>query len=223
MEGSPLAPHRSTPSEILERRDLERSGVAFVVARDGGGAQRTFPLAAGRLVVGRRRGSDVTLDWDDRVSRAHAVLERIGEEWAIEDAGMSRNGTFVNGERLTGRRVLRGGDLVTVGSTTLAYVAAAGDTDAETRQGTVQGTLAELTPAQRRVLVALCRPMLGGAATPASNQEIADQLVLGVETVKTHLKALFERFELEGSAPAAKRVELAQGAIRLGLVSASDL
>lgn len=220
MDGSPLAPHRSTPSEILARRDLERAGSAFLVARDGADAQRTFPLVAERSVVGRRSGSDVTVDWDERVSRTHAVLERIGGEWTIDDSGMSRNGTYVNGERLTGRRVLRAGDVVLVGSTALAYVAPAADaSDAETRQGTVAHALAELTPAQRRVLVALCRPMVEGAAAPASNQEIADELVLGIETVKSHLKALFERFELEAAASAAKRVELARGAIRLGIVS----
>ena len=55
-----------------------------------------------------------------------------------------------------------------------------------------------LTPAQRRVLVALCRPLREtGVAAPASNREIADELVLSVDTVKGTLSALFERFGLD--------------------------
>ena len=51
-----------------------------------------------------------------------------------------------------------------------------------------------LSPAQRRVLVALCRPFRDDQdfATPASNQQIADELVVSVEAVKTHLRAMFD-------------------------------
>ena len=48
----------------------------------------------------------------------------------------------------------------------------------------------QLTPAQLRVLVALCRPPDG----PASNEEIADELTVSIDTVKTHMRALFDAF-----------------------------
>ena len=53
-----------------------------------------------------------------------------------------------------------------------------------------------LSEAQRRVLVALCRPFKesSGYATPATNQQIAAELFLTVDAVKTHLRALFAKF-----------------------------
>ena len=53
-----------------------------------------------------------------------------------------------------------------------------------------------LSETQRRVLVALCRPFRDGSAfaTPATNQEIAAEVFLGVDAVKTHLRALFAKF-----------------------------
>jgi len=57
--------------------------------------------------------------------------------------------------------------------------------------------LSAISEAQRRVLAALCRPYARTAfAVPASNQQIADELMLGVETVKTHLRARFEAFQV---------------------------
>jgi len=80
-----------------------------------------------------------------------------------------------------------------------------------------------ITAAQRTVLVAMVRPILSGAAAPAGNAEIAAALFLSPETVKSHLKDLYERFGLDGVAPGAKRAELAQRAVRLGVVGRADL
>ena len=77
--------------------------------------------AASRLTVGRGPTSDVRLGWDGEVSRLHAELERIGQDWILVDDGLSRNGTFVNGTRIAGRRRLRDGDELLVGSTTITY------------------------------------------------------------------------------------------------------
>ena len=50
--------------------------------------------------------------------------------------------------------------------------------------------------AELRVAVALCRPFSGEGsfATPTTNQDIADELMISVAAVKTHLRALFRRF-----------------------------
>ena len=65
-----------------------------------------------------------------------------------------------------------------------------------------------LTDTQRRVLVALCRPYRdGGFETPATNQEIADELFLSVDAVKMHLRTLFGKFELGELPQNQKRVE----------------
>jgi DNA-binding NarL/FixJ family response regulator len=88
-----------------------------------------------------------------------------------------------------------------------------------------QNRFPELSPAQRRVLVALCRPYgrPGAFAKPATNQEIAEELSLTVAAVKTHLRTLFERFEVGDLAQNEKRVRLAQVAIEGGAVSPADL
>ena len=66
------------------------------------------------------------------------------------------------------------------------------------------------------MLEALCRPLSGpGYAAPASNQQIAEELVLSVETVKGTLKALFERFGLEELPQNQKRAALAARALPL--------
>jgi class 3 adenylate cyclase len=73
------------------------------------------------LTIGRGGEVDLALSWDRSVSLLHAQLVRVGEHWLIADDGLSRNGTFVNGERLAGRRRLREGDVVRLGATTLTF------------------------------------------------------------------------------------------------------
>jgi DNA-binding NarL/FixJ family response regulator len=81
-----------------------------------------------------------------------------------------------------------------------------------------------LTPAQRRVLVALCRPFKdAGYATPATNQQIADELVVSVDAVKSTLRALFEVFGVDALPQNQKRASLALQAMRTGVITRRDL
>ena len=72
-----------------------------------------------RLVVGRGAETDLQLI-DEKVSREHCTFERDGDAVILKDLG-SRNGTWVNGERLTAPRTLVTGDQVGIGSTVVAY------------------------------------------------------------------------------------------------------
>ena len=74
-----------------------------------------------RATVGRSPDADVALVWDEHVSTIHAELTRLGEEWLLIDDGLSRNGSFINGERMHGRRRLRDGDRVTFGVTEVTF------------------------------------------------------------------------------------------------------
>src|SRR4051794_4713830 len=181
----------------------------FLLYRDGAGNQVVLELEPGRLTIGRRAANDVALPWDPEVSRVHAELSHMGGEWILCDEGVSHNGTFVNAERVRGRRRLRGGDVIAVGDTLIAFCApSSGSTVATAAKD--RPPVVTVTPAQRRVLEALCRPLEDPRrAAPASNQEIADDLVLSVETVKGTLRALFERFELEALPQNQKRAALA--------------
>jgi predicted component of type VI protein secretion system len=223
---SPLDHHLATPRELQQRIAAERRGAPFLVYRDGGDAEVIVDLAAAgdRLTIGRRAANDVVLDWDSEVSRVHATLERAGDDWLVADDGMSRNGTWVGATRVTGRRRLRDGDVIRIGGTAIAFRVP----DPESSQATVTaagaGAAAEITPAQRRVLVALCRPFKDGAyAAPASNQQIADELVISVDTVKSTLRALFATFGVDDLPQNAKRAALAQAALRSGVVVRRDL
>src|SRR4051794_39346803 len=106
---SPLAPHAASPAELQERLHAEREGDPFLVFREDGGDQRIEVLdgGAGRVTVGRSPGNDIALTWDSEVSRLHAELEHIGDEWIISDEGLSRNGSFINGDPIGGPRPLR--------------------------------------------------------------------------------------------------------------------
>jgi FHA domain/Bacterial regulatory proteins, luxR family len=216
--------HTATPSELQERIAADRRRAPYLLYRDGGGHQRIHLLeeATERVTVGRDPASDIALPWDFQVSRAHAQAERMGTEWAIIDDGLSRNGTFVNGERLHGRRRLCAGDVIRCGDTVLRYCAPVATADSTVAAGTAPPRISE---AQRRVLVALCRPFRDGGAfaSPASNQQIADELFLSTEAVKTHMRALFQRLEVEDLPQNRKRIRLVELAFRHGLVSTHEL
>ena len=226
MSASPLNPHLATPAELRERIALERQGDPFLVHRDESGTQQLTPLAgSGELSVGRDGSCDVCIGWDPRVSGLHAELRRAGSTWLVVDDGLSRNGTFVNDERVVGRRRVADLDQIRVGSTILIFR----DPVASPRQSTAAASAANfrpaLSPAQHRVLVALCRPYSGQSAftRPASNQEIADELVLSVAAVKTHLRLLFQRFEVEDLPHNEKRARLMRMALETGAVTPADL
>lgn len=227
MSGSPLDAHVASPEELRDRIAAERRGAPFLVYRTDAGDQVLLDLgtAADRVTIGRRGTNDVPLEWDSRVSRVHAALERVGDVWAVMDDGLSHNGTWVNGERLIGRRRLSDGDTISVGATLVVYRAPAGSSASGATVSAVGPHLGELlTPAQRRVLVALCRPFGDSAyGTPASNQRIAAELVVTVDTVKGTLRALFEVFGIDDLPQNEKRASLALQALRTGVVNRRDL
>jgi DNA-binding CsgD family transcriptional regulator len=206
--------HSSTPSELQERIAAERSDAPFVELRDGDGIQHLIPLAGERLTVGRSPASGLALPWDAQVSRTHASLECIDGVWTLLDDGRSTNGTFVNEDRIQGRRTLRHLDVIRVGATRLRFHDPSETTDSKLTEVASQAAIPAVTPAQLRVLIALCRPVEG----PASNEEIADELTVSIDTVKTHMRALFDAFNLQASAPYRKRFELVRLAIDAGLV-----
>jgi FHA domain len=217
--------HRSSPAELKARFDAERRGTPFLAFRDGDQIQRIVELRPDQspISVGRQRSSGVALTWDDEVSRAHADVECIGEVWTLVDDGRSRNGSFVNGERVHGRRPLRHGDVLAVGQTTLTYVAPRTGGDTSTAVG-ARSAPPPLTAAQRRVLVALCRPLARARfASPPSNRELASELCLSVETVKFHLHALFELFGISAMPQHHKRAALARLALEQGAVAPREL
>jgi pSer/pThr/pTyr-binding forkhead associated (FHA) protein len=208
--------HASSPAELQARLAAERSDAPFLELRDGDGVQRLVELGEESLTVGRSPSCGLALPWDAQVSRSHTSIEALDGVWTVLDDGRSTNGTFVNEERVSGRRTLRHLDVIRVGATRLRFhdPSQAGQ-DSKLTEVAAAMAVPTLTPAQLRVLAALCRPADG----PASNEEIAAELTVSIDTVKTHMRALFDAFNLQSSAPYRKRFELVRKAIEAGLVS----
>ncbi len=83
------------------------------------GSRERFPLSKPRITIGRARSSDVFLP-DQWLSRHHAAIEQRLGSYYLLDLG-SKNGTLLNGERVSGDRRLRDGDVITLGEHLLAF------------------------------------------------------------------------------------------------------
>src|SRR5690242_1880027 len=70
--------------------------------------------------VGRSTANELSFPGDQRLSREHLVFERTPEGWTVRDIG-SRNGTWVNGIRLTDAAKLAHGDRITAGHISIRY------------------------------------------------------------------------------------------------------
>ena len=220
-EGRPAA---RTTAEVQRLIAAERGGEPFLVGRAQDGSQVIFalPRERWRLTVGRKADADVVLDWDAEVSRAHALLEQVGEQWTLVDEGLSSNGSYVNGQRVVGRQRLRQGDRLCFGNTQLLF-RDPGPAESEVTRREAASTAVPLTPIQHKVLVALCRPVNDNSSMlPATNRTIAAEVFLSVDAVKAQLRVLFERFGLSGLAQNEKRSQLAQAAMLAGAVTPHD-
>jgi hypothetical protein len=113
------APADDTP----ELAAAKRCGDPYLVYRDAHARQRvlSLPDTWDQITIGRGMGADVALTWDPDVSRVHAELSRLADDWTVIDDGLSRNGTFVNDQRVEGRRRLMDGDVLRCGATQLLF------------------------------------------------------------------------------------------------------
>jgi pSer/pThr/pTyr-binding forkhead associated (FHA) protein len=177
-------------------------------------------LTADRSTVGKAGENDVVLADDPTASHLHAVLERFPAGWCVTDLGSS-NGTWVNGERIWASRRLRHGDEMRVGQTRLIFrdplTAAGAATEVEQESPA-------LTPRERDVVIALCRPLLARDmfTEPASTRAIADELVITQAAVKQHLANLYDKFGV-AAGDDHRRARLANEALRRGAVSLTEL
>lgn len=218
--------HMIRPRHLKALIEAERTGIPFVHWLDAAGEQHILMLAPDRVrvTIGRRDQCDVALSWDQEVSRAHALLESVGEDWTLVDDGMALNGSYVNGSRVHGRHRLHDRDRLCFGNTHVVYRE---PSPAEGSESTAKalgspGSI-PLTETQRRVLIALCRPIVeSSTATPATNPQIAGEVHLSVDAVKANMRHLFERFELGELPQNEKRTRLVTIVLGSGLLARRD-
>jgi hypothetical protein len=111
------------PEETPDLAGAKRCGDPYLVYRYAHDRQcvLSLPDTWDGLTIGRGMGADIALTWDPDVSRVHAELSRLADDWTVIDDGLSRNGTFVNDERVDGRRRRMDGDVLRCGATLLLF------------------------------------------------------------------------------------------------------
>jgi FHA domain len=215
---------QQSPAELKEVIAAERTGYPFLVWRTEDGGQQLLLLnqANWRVTIGRDPAAEVPLPWDAEVSRTHALLEQVGRGWMLVDDGLSRNGSFVNGQRVVGRRRLADKDNLVFGGTSVTYRETSGGTT-QTASAIDTPAAILLSPMQRKVLIALVRPVHESAsATPATNRQIAEEVFLTVDAVKAHLRVLFERYGLSELPQNEKRARLVATVLDAGVFLPRD-
>ncbi|MEO8095141.1 MAG: FHA domain-containing protein, partial [Pseudolysinimonas sp.] len=184
------------------------------------GRARLVLLEGRRMTIGRGLENDITLA-DPEASAVHAALGPLAGTWTIRDL-TSRNGTFVNGERVLTERPLHRGDEIRIGRSRLVYRPQS-STIATDLTATPHG-VPDLTRRERDVLLALFNGRIPDAAfvEPASTREIATALHVTDAAVKQHLVKLYDKFAL--ALPAERtRARLANEALRRGVISVADI
>ena len=126
-------PSLTTPAEMLDQmgsvpaaeattQSLPGFGGAGtrLVAVQGPYAGQSFPLSHAPVVIGRAAEREIPLPADTSVSRSHARITYTDGRHFVADEGSS-NGTFVNGQRVSGPRLLLSGDTITLADTAFRY------------------------------------------------------------------------------------------------------
>src|SRR5690606_24563874 len=104
-----------------EDTDMQQGNDRFrLVVRRGPQPNQSYELNKDIITIGRDITNDIVIN-DPEASRHHMRLTRGAGGFTLEDLG-STNGTFINGQRLTGAKPLSPGDMIGMGETvTLAY------------------------------------------------------------------------------------------------------
>jgi hypothetical protein len=116
------APHDDTrqvvsPEAVEYLADARRVTVSRLIWLHAEG-ETSFPLGREAHTLGRHRNNDIVVG-DPKVSSFHARIDRSGEGFTVQDLG-SRNGTFVNGRRITSV-ALEDGNELRLGTARLLY------------------------------------------------------------------------------------------------------
>jgi serine phosphatase RsbU (regulator of sigma subunit)/pSer/pThr/pTyr-binding forkhead associated (FHA) protein len=97
-----------------------------ILIRERDGNTRRVPLEGEKLSIGRSHENDLCFPGDASLSRAHLIFESDAEGWLVRDLG-SKNGTMVNGLRISASQRLRAGDRVAAGHLVVVFDAKEAD------------------------------------------------------------------------------------------------
>lgn len=169
-----------------------------------GAGVKVLALSGNRIGIGRSRDNDIVLD-DPQVSRHHSRLDRLETNgWRVSDL-TSRNGTFVNGIRVSGRPMAyRVGDELAIGTSTIRICQTGPKPGESETILTVAAGASRLSPRETSVLRLV--------AEGCTDAEIATRLMISIKTVHSHLDKIRDK------TGARRRPELIRAAMQRGLV-----
>jgi len=159
--------------------DTEGMRMALLYIYPKTGDPFTFPLGGRRVTLGRAGTNDIVLS-DQFSSGCHAVIAPVERGYALLDQG-SKNGTFVNGRRVSGEIDLARGDEILIGSTRIYF-----DRDFQTNIEMVEGTT--FTHSSNTIIqvkdILKKPPSTGAFKTPGGGLDLArlqqDQKIIAV-------------------------------------------
>ncbi len=115
------------------------------------GSPKEFELTRPEVVIGRDPNVDLTIS-SPAVSRRHVRLTREADGYVLEDLGSS-NGTYVNDQKLVGRRPLKAGDQIRLGqAVTLVYESPRPETSQKTASHSVRA-ISSVAPSAMQTMI----------------------------------------------------------------------
>lgn len=172
----------------------------------GPAENRMVRLDSDEVTVGRSQNVNCRLE-DPRVSRLHAELRREADAVVLVDLG-STSGTYVNGDRLEGPRVLSHGDKVAFGPVEATFESPTPTEDAtavfQMAEIEPEPDLPHLSPRQHEVVELMAEGM--------TNKEIGAELGVTERTVKSYAQDVYDKLGVRNRAGAVAE------AVRSGLL-----
>ena len=177
------------------------------------GIPKDIELTGEPLTIGRSREADIPL-LDDKVSRAHCGIRLSDGEFYLKDL-KSRNGVFVNGQRVEDTAKLKVGDRIQVGSTVFVLESATNQEDAQKALGNVQNEMADgkgYTTILKEIVEDIAPPAAEAAPAPAAEEKPAVKPSVHIKHPAIKISAAAKP---EEPAPAAEAKPAAPGKIRI--------
>jgi pSer/pThr/pTyr-binding forkhead associated (FHA) protein len=143
-----------------------------LIMRSGPTPGAAFTLEGDQITIGRDSTNEIVIN-DAEVSRRHARLTFQGGKYVLEDLG-STNGTFVNGQRLAGPRVLKSGEVVSFGEQIVLVFEA---TNIDAGATVVSPRAAAVPPISRPLMQPPPPPMDYAGSVPASPAPVSGSTI----------------------------------------------
>lgn len=103
-------------------KGISKGRRAYLIVAEGESFGEEYECKEKETTIGRGSGNDIVIK-DEGVSRRHCVIEPVTNSYALRDL-KSTNGTILNGKKISSACVLKHGDKIKIGKTTLQFIIA---------------------------------------------------------------------------------------------------